>query len=85
MTRGAVVPTQKTLAAARRAIKLAGGPAELSRRLAPKADIETQRSLSNLIGKWRNIGVPPRWVGQVSRISGVSRYALAPDVFEPND
>lgn len=70
------------LEAANKAIDTAGGPAALSRALlggdAPKSE---HMRMQWRIAKWRTGGVPPEYVYRVSELTGVSRSALAPDVF----
>ena len=33
------------------------------------------------VSKWRRFGVPPLRVGQVSKVSGIPRHRLRPDIY----
>lgn len=79
--------TKAQLAAAKRAIKLAGGVRGMALALLPKKYERADYSLMyTRVRAWNDrVGVPPRWVSKVNDITGVSRHAMAPDVFRKDD
>ena len=82
-----LVRTEGQARALQRAIERAGGPTALARGLlGPGATPMELKGMATLVRRWRDMGAcPPRWVGKVSKLTKVSRYSLAPDVFDRGD
>lgn len=66
--------TNNAITLAAEAIKLAGGPRALSRKIGIS---------SQAISQWDRI--PATRVLEVERITGVSRHALRPDIYGPQE
>lgn len=64
--------------AARRAIKAGGGPRDLADRLANELGIVIK---SETVRKWRDRGVPARYVPKVAELTGVPVGDLGPVYF----
>lgn len=76
--------SKKTMAA-KRAIKQAGGPIELARKLMNgNATPRDLLRMQSRVSKWAANGVAARWVLSVESITGISRHELAPDLY-PKD
>ena len=65
-----------------KAIEKAGGAAALAKKLLPGDHAkEDYKKMQWRIAKWKEEGVPPKWVIPVENESGVSRHKLAPDIY----
>lgn len=72
----------KKTTAAKRAIKKAGGVAELSRKLLNgNASPEELLRMQSRVSKWRVNGIAGRWVLPVESVTGVPRHELAPELY----
>lgn len=70
---------------AKRAIDLAGGYTSLAKKLIGNANDAELKKMGQRVLKWRQTGIPPKFVIPVESITGVSRHKLHPDIYPPSE